>query len=136
MLARRLAARRGALEAIFLSTQGRVLEGSASNVFLIRRGGLVTPALADRILPGITRRLVFRIARSAGLGVSERSISPRELFSADHVLITNSLIEIQPVSHLDGRRLAMRRPDLVGALQDGYRKEVERYLKSRGVPPP
>lgn len=125
-LAREIAREHKVFEAIYQSTEGRVMEGTASNVFLVRDGTIVTPALGERILPGITRQLVLRFARSLRLPVLEEIVRPRDLFSADQVFLTNSLIEIVPVSHLQGRHLPMRRMDIVGALLQRYRAEVER----------
>lgn len=128
-LARELARRKKVFETVFVSTDGHVLEGSASNVFLIRGSTLVTPAVGERILPGITRGIVLKIARSLKLPVVEEPVRPRDLFSSDQVFITNSLIEIAPASHLDGRHLPERRGDIVQALQARYRDGVNRYVR-------
>jgi branched-subunit amino acid aminotransferase/4-amino-4-deoxychorismate lyase len=130
-LARDRARRNKVFETLFQSTEGHVLECSASNVFLVRGSTLVTPALGERILPGITRMIVLKIAKSLKLPVSEEIVRARDLYSADQVFITNSLIELVSVSHLDGRHVPERRTDIVGALQARYRSEVIRYTQAR-----
>jgi branched-subunit amino acid aminotransferase/4-amino-4-deoxychorismate lyase len=128
-LAREFASRRGASEALFVSTGGHVLEGTASNLFLIRKGALVTPDLGERILPGITRGLVIRLARRLGLRVSETVVRPRDLFTAEQVFVTSSLIEILAVSHVEGRPTRQRGLDLIASLQQAYRRRVAEYVE-------
>lgn len=110
ILARRDASEAGAFEALLLHADGSVAEGTVSNVFAVRGGTVATPPADGRILPGITRWAVLRLLAELGIPAEERTLLPADLRAADEVWITNSLIEILPVSSLDGMPLATRWP--------------------------
>ncbi len=103
VIARNEAASRGAAEALMLNTAGNIAEASAANVFAIDSGGtLVTPALTEGALPGITRRAVIELAAGLDLGVHETILSLERLAEADEAFLTNSLIGVCPLVALDG----------------------------------
>ena len=94
-------------EAIILNHDGHVCEGSGENLFLIADGKLITPALEDNVLPGITRDTVIQLAQSElGLEVVERSVDRSELYLADEVLLTGTAAHLTPVVELDHRPIA------------------------------
>ncbi len=95
----------GADEALLLSPAGEVLEGASSNVFVVARGGVVTPPLARGILPGITRALVLGSCAARGLPAHEGALRLDDLLGADEVFLTNSVQEIVRVGTLDGHPL-------------------------------
>ncbi len=97
VLAARDAAAAGCDEALFLNTRERVACAGTGNLFGILGDSLVTPPLADGVLPGIVRAEVLALAGSAGLHPEERSLALPELLSADAVFLTNSLRLIAPV---------------------------------------
>ncbi|MFT3860919.1 aminotransferase class IV [Micropruina sp.] len=97
---------RGYDDAILLTVEGRVAEASTSNILLRSGRTLVTPALDQGILPGITRSLVLTIARDQGLEVVERPVEIAELFTADEILLTGTGLEISPVISIEGRTVA------------------------------
>src|SRR5262249_18179989 len=104
---------------------GGVTEATPANLFLVERGQLVTPAAAGNLLGGVTRDLVLRLARRAGLVVREERVAAARLRRADEVFLTASTIEIMPVVRLDGRRVATGRPGpITQALQAAYRAAV------------
>ena len=119
VLTRERARAKGLADVLFLSTEGHVLEGTVSNVFLVSRGRLATPAL-EGILPGVTRNEVIRIAKSLKIPVVERRILPRDLERADEVFLTNALIEVLPVSRVGSRRIGPP-GSLTRSLMAGYR---------------
>lgn len=91
-------------EAIVLTHDGHVAEGSAENLFLVRNGRLVTPALSDNILEGITRSTVIDLARDRlGLEVVERQVDRSELYVADEVFLCGTGAQISPVIEIDRR---------------------------------
>ncbi len=93
-------------EAIMLTNDGHVCEGSGENIFLITGDTLVTPATSDNILVGITRAAVIQIARDQlGLATVERSIDRSELYSADECFMTGTAAEITPVIEVDRRKI-------------------------------
>lgn len=90
-------------EAIVLTEAGKVSEGSAENLFLLRGDTLITPGLNDDILEGITRAAVIEIAREMGLRVSERSIDRSELYIGDELFLCGTGAQISPVIEVDHR---------------------------------
>ncbi len=104
-LARELARKKGAFEAIFCNDKGQVLEGSVSNIFIVQRGIIYTPPAKLGILKGITRQLVIDLARNAKINVLEKIFKLHDCFKADEVFITNSVMEILPVSKINGKMI-------------------------------
>jgi branched-chain amino acid aminotransferase len=102
--------RAGAEEALVLDTEGRVVEGTTSNVFFVKDGVLVTPPEEAGILMGITREKILGIARREGIAVDQRSFFPKELCAADEVFISSSIREIAPVVTVDGMPIAKGKP--------------------------
>lgn len=97
---------RGADEALFLNTQGRVACATAANLFArLADGTLATPPLADGAMDGITRADLLR------RGAVERSLSPEDLFTARAAFLTNSLTGPRPVCAIEGRTIALTDPD-------------------------
>ena len=94
--------RKGFDSAIFLNDRGKVAEGQAMNLFLVRRGELVTPRITDGVLEGITRATVIELGHAAGLPVVEREVDPSELYVADELFLCGTAYEIAPVVELDG----------------------------------
>ncbi|MBE9564995.1 MAG: aminotransferase class IV [Proteobacteria bacterium] len=90
------------VEDAILIKNGRVTEGTASNVFLIKNGVLVTPPTGKQLLPGITRDLVIEIAKNNAILVEEREIQQSELNDADEIWMTSSTREVAPVIKLNG----------------------------------
>jgi branched-chain amino acid aminotransferase len=116
------ARRRGAHEAVMLDAAGLITEGASSNVFVVIGGSLHTPPLHAGILEGITRRKVIELARSAGIGVEERELTPGDLLQADEVFLTSTLREILPVTRIDGSEVAGGTPGPIARrLGDLYR---------------
>jgi branched-subunit amino acid aminotransferase/4-amino-4-deoxychorismate lyase len=106
-LARRWAEAAGVDEALWLDARGRYLEGSWSNLFVVRRGSLFTASLRDGILPGVMRRRVLEQAKEWGLNVHLGAIRPKRIRHADEVFVTSSLAGICPLIEIDGK--AVRR---------------------------
>ena len=92
----------GAQEAIVLK-DGRAIEGSTSNLFIVRDGKLITPPKSHQILGGITRQLILELAQKHGLPWFETDITLADLQSADEVWLSSSTKEIRPVIELDGK---------------------------------
>jgi branched-chain amino acid aminotransferase len=105
-LAKSEAVENGYDEAILLSHDGHVAEGSAENIFLMKRGVLYTPDPSQNVLEGVTRRAVMEIARSElGVEIVERSIDRGELYAADEVFFTGTAVGICSVVSIDRRRI-------------------------------
>jgi branched-chain amino acid aminotransferase len=98
------AARSGFDEALVLTQDGHITEGSAMNVFMLRDGMLVTPPVTDNILEGITRRSVMELAKNElGLTVVERPIDRTEVYICDELFITGTAAQITIVTRVDHR---------------------------------
>lgn len=101
VLAAQTAAEAGAFEALFVTPDGMVKEGSASNIFIVTNGKVVTPAKNDTILHGVTRGAVLECAQKVGLEVLEESLSLEELLTADEVFLTGTTTEVLGVIQVD-----------------------------------
>jgi D-alanine transaminase len=101
ILAKQEATEAGAFEALFIK-DGVVTEGSSSNVVLVKNGILITPALSDQLLAGVTREAVLELARSSGKVVEEREVPEEELNQADELFLIGTTIEVLPVTTLNG----------------------------------
>lgn len=88
-------------EAIMLNSQGKVSEGSAENIFIVKDGMIQTPPLTAGILEGITRDSVIQIIEENGGFVSEKDLDRDDLYSADEVFMTGTAAEVKSVSQID-----------------------------------
>ncbi len=105
VLAKREALQEGFDEAIMLSDDGHVSEGSGENLFVVKDGVLLTPPLHDAVLAGITRDSIIVLAKESGIEVQERSLLRDELYTADEVFLTGTAAEITPVNQVDHREI-------------------------------
>lgn len=103
ILALRDAKARGYDEVIFKNFSGNISEGSLSNVFLVRDNIVYTSTIESGILAGVMRALVIDILKDMGIKIIEKNISYDELAAADEIFLSNSLMNIMPVSKLDGK---------------------------------
>jgi branched-chain amino acid aminotransferase len=104
-------ARPGVHEAILLSATGSVAEGASSNVFAVKGGEIVTPALSVGILDGVTRGKVLGLARTAGIGCREAEfLAPDELRAADEIFLTSAARAVLPVTEIDGHPVGGGKP--------------------------
>lgn len=93
-------------EAILLTADGHVCEGPGENIFMVRKGKLVTPPPSDNILEGITRDTVMILAKEElGLEVVERSIPRTELYAAEEVFFSGTAMEVVSVVEVDNRKI-------------------------------
>ncbi|MBI4566746.1 MAG: aminotransferase class IV [Planctomycetes bacterium] len=119
----------GFADTILIGLSGELLEGCASNLFLVQDGALHTPSLGP-ILPGVTRAAVIEIARSLGLRTVERRLDLKELDRAEEAFITNALIELVPVTRVESRKIGAGRPGaLTRLLMERYRRLVVEETK-------
>lgn len=105
ILARLQANQAGADEAIMLNAAGRVTEGTADNLFVVRNGKVLTPPCSEGALEGITRAEVMDLAREAGLPLLEHALTLHDLYTADECFLTGTGAELIPVREVDGRAL-------------------------------
>jgi branched-chain amino acid aminotransferase len=137
LLARSEARRSGAAEALLLNAGGHLTEGTVSNFFMVRRGRLLTPSLDCGLLDGITRRVVLELAGSLGIPARETRLTPRDLSSAEECILTNTSMEIMPVTRIGKLRVGSGRPGevtkrLARAFRELVKRECERERRRRG----
>lgn len=92
-------------EALFLDYKGNVAEGAAENIFMVKKGVLITPPPGS-ILPGITRDSVMKLAKSLGYKVIEKTFKLKDLYGADEVFLTGTAAEVVPVREIDKKMIA------------------------------
>ena len=118
LLARKEAKDTGAEESLLLNEKGFLAEGSTANIFLVSRFRLLTPEVDCGILPGVTRSIVLGLAPSLGIEAVEGRITLPELLTAEEAFLTNSLLEIMPLTRVEEQ-----------AIGSGSAGEVTRKLR-------
>ena len=108
-------------EAIMLTSNGNVAEGSGENLFLVSRGTIYTPPVVDGVLAGLTRDTVMTLARDEGIEVVEKSIVRSDLYLADEVFCTGTAAEVVPMVEIDDRKVGEGVPGPVS------RRMIEQY---------
>jgi branched-chain amino acid aminotransferase len=91
----------GYVEGIALDVNGYVSEGSGENLFVVRKGTIITAPLGNSVLPGITRNSILTIAREKGIPVVEQMIPREMLYISDEVFFTGTAAEITPIRSVD-----------------------------------
>jgi len=105
VLAKIEAKKAGADEAFMQDEKGNVLEGTVSNLFLVKYGTLYTPSLDSPILAGLTRNLVIKLAKQSAFKIVEKPITPKEFYCADECFVTLSGPGIVPVTRIWGKKI-------------------------------
>ena len=108
--ARRSARSHGADEALFLNEQGCLTESSSANIFIFSDDRLQTPRVGCGVLPGVTRGVLLELATQLGIPWVETDLRPSELENATEAFLTNSFIEIVPLTGCDGKKINAGRP--------------------------
>lgn len=122
----------GVDDAIMLDIHGFVAETNATNIFLVKKGALLTPA-ADACLPGITREIVLELAQEAAIPTVERNVSLSEIYNADEVFTSGTMGELAPVLEVDGRTIATGTP---GPITDKLQQLFAERTREGGEPLP
>ena len=108
-------------DAILLNNRGKVSEGSGCNIFLARRGTLITPPVTADILEGITRRSLLHLAKEMGVPVEEREVDRTELYLADEMFFCGTGVQIMPITKVDRRAVGDGEPgDITTALREKF----------------
>jgi D-alanine transaminase len=123
VLAKQQAISAGAQDAIFVSPEGIVREGTSSNLFICSGGRLKTHPLTPNILPGITRSVLIDICREIGVDVQEVFFDNNTMLAADEVFITGTVTEVLSVRQIDGQTIGAGRP---GPMAERLRTQLEK----------
>ena len=100
----------GCIEALMLNHKGEVAECTGDNIFLVRKGRLLTPPIDAGILEGITRDAVIELARDAGIEVREIPLTKHDVYIADECFLTGTAAEVIPVVKVDSRTIGDGKP--------------------------
>ena len=122
----------GVDDAIMLDIFGYVSETNATNIFIIKKGTLITPP-ADSCLPGITRGVVIDLAHDLGIEVTERNLSLTEVYTADESFTTGTMGELSPILEVDGRTIGNGKP---GPITNHLREQYAQHTAEHGEPIP
>ncbi len=126
------AAQAGVMEALMLSPEGYIVEGSGSNIFIIdKKGQLITPPAYLGILEGITRNMVMELARQDGIPVLERPFTRHDLYIARECFLTGTAAELIPAVRVDSRAVGDGTP---GPLTKRLMKTFHAYAEQNGTP--
>jgi len=131
MLATHEATRAGYDEAILLTEDGYLADGSGENIFVIKDGVVATPDLAASILPGITRNTVIQIAQDLGYPVVEKQLIRTDLYLADEVFMCGTAVEVTPIRSVDDHQIGPPGPvtkEIQKAYLDTVRGRSERWV--------
>lgn len=113
-----------AFEVLRLGSHGYLTEGTVSNLFLVKRGILITPACWLGVLGGVTRTRILKYAKNIRINHMEIPVTRHDLFNADEAFLTNVLMGILPVREVDGRQIGEKAPGpitcrLMRAIEEG-----------------
>jgi len=131
VLARMEGNRAGVTEVIMLDVRGFVSEGSGDNIFIVKKGKLITPPPTASILVGITRNVVMELAEKEKIEVLERDITLHEIYTADEVFLTGTGAEVVPVAEVDGRKIRGGEP---GPITLMLKTKFSELTNSEGTP--
>ena len=121
----------GVDSALMLDLNGFVSETNDTNIFVVKSGHLLTPH-ADSCLPGITRRLILKLAGDASIPTTERNLSLTEIYTADEVFTTGTMGELTPVLKVDGREIGQG----AGPVTQQLKKLHAEWVRHKGEPLP
>lgn len=132
VIARMEVARRGQDEALLLNEDGYIAEGGASNIFFVRSGRIVTPAVNSGIIPGVTREVVMELSASLDIAISEGTVGKPIFKQCEEAFMTSSMIEIMPVTSISDETGASmpvgggKMGEITRKLLDAYRDKVKK----------
>ncbi len=131
ILARMDASRAGAQEAVLLNPQGRVAEGSAENLFIVRDGRLSTPRPIDGALAGVTRSVVLELAEALNIPAREAPLTPYDLYTADECFLSGTGAELIPVREVDGRPLRHCPGAIFSMLSHAFQQQIKQETQPK-----
>jgi D-alanine transaminase len=109
VLGKQAAHEAGAFEA-WMVEDGEITEGTSSNSYIVKDGRVITRPLSNRILAGVTRRSLFKLAQEHGVEIEERAFTAREAYEADEAFLTSASNFVLPIVEIDGRRIGGGQP--------------------------
>jgi D-alanine transaminase len=130
VLASQAAREAGCLEALLYLPDGTLTEGTHTSYFAVLESGVLTAPVSTDILSGITRSLILRLTRSAGIPVREEVLKRQHLGQLSELFLTGTTTEVMPVIEADGKPIGDGRPGPVTRrLQEAYREAVRAFIQ-------
>ncbi len=123
--------RAGVLEAIMFNRSGYITEGSGDNIFIVRKGKIITPPTYVGALEGITREVVMELAAKKGYTILERPFTRHDLYVASECFLTGTAAEVIPVIDVDGREIGDGKP---GKITCDIMRAFNDYVMNNGTP--
>lgn len=121
----------GVLEAVMFNRSGYITEGSGDNIFIVRKGQLITPPSYLGALEGITRETVMELAVEKGYTVLERPFTRHDLYVSSECFLTGTAAEVIPVINVDGREIGDGKP---GKITCSLMHAFKDYVMNNGTP--
>jgi len=118
-------------EALMLNDAGNVAECTADNVFIVKRGQIMTPPITAGALRGITRSVVFDVASELNIKISEPELTRHDLYTADEAFLTGTAAEVVPMVKVDGRIIGDGKP---GAITQRVIARFRELTRATGTP--
>ncbi len=113
-------------EVLIMNSEGFITEGTGDNIFIMRRGVLITPPNTSGILEGVTRAVVLDLAKTAGIPAAETDFTRHDLYTAEECFLTGTAAEVIPVVEVDGRSIGDGKPGLATlALIKAFRAKTQ-----------
>jgi branched-chain amino acid aminotransferase len=133
-LAMQEAVRHGGYEGVMRNYKGELAECTASNLFIVKDGTVLTPPIDAGLLPGITREFLFEVGAEAGIPVREEVLRDADLLGADESFLTSTTREIVPIVQVDDRTIGAGRPGPIAqALLEAYRRKAEALTRPQAA---
>lgn len=121
----------GAKEGLMLNEQGYVAECTGDNVFIVKKGEVLTPPISDGSLDGITRQVIFDLCEEMGITIREATMTRYDVYTADEAFLTGTAAETIPMVKLDEREIGDGKPgEISSKLIEAFKKKV----RSEGTP--
>ena len=115
-------------EAILLSTNGMVAEGSGENIFRVKQGVVMTPSKTAGILEGITRDSVIQIAKDLGMTVVESDFTREDVFTSDELFFSGTAANVTPIREVDSRPIGSGKYPITKKIQTAYQDAIHGKL--------
>ncbi len=131
ILAKIEATARGASEAIMLNKDGYVAECTGDNIFIVKKGVILTPPTWVGILKGITRDVVIELAKKEGIPVAEEAFTSFAVYNSDECFLTGTAAEIIPVTKVDGKVIGDGK---VGPITNILMNKFKELTQKEGIP--
>lgn len=128
-LARVEAINAGYDEAIMLNLQGKVVEGTAENIFTVKDKTIITPPISSGALDGITRNSILTICKDHNMDIEIRDLARDELYSADEIFLSGTASQIEPITEIDSRIVGSGKVGIVTKKLQAY---YEKIVRGRG----